>query len=73
MDAADPARLGAFWAGVLNLTWKLNEDGEGLLSGPTPQHTIWINRVPESSPSSTGSTSTSTRETWRTSRRSARL
>jgi hypothetical protein len=47
IDAGDPARLGAFWAGVLNRTWEPKEDGAGLLSGPTPQHTIWINRVPE--------------------------
>jgi len=47
MDAADPARLGAFWAGVLDLAWEPKEDGDGLLSGPTPQHTIWINQVPD--------------------------
>jgi len=47
MDAADPARLGAFWAGVLDLAWKPQEDGDGQLTGPAPQHTIWINQVPE--------------------------
>ena len=47
MDAADPARLGLFWAGVLDLAFEPMEDGDGLLSGPTPQHTIWINQVPE--------------------------
>jgi hypothetical protein len=47
MDAADPARLGPFWAAVLDRAWQPQEDGEGLLSGPTPQHTIWINQVPE--------------------------
>jgi hypothetical protein len=47
LDAADPARLGAFWAAVLGRTWEAKEDGGGLLTGPTPQHTIWINRVPE--------------------------
>jgi hypothetical protein len=47
VDASDPARLGAFWAGVLDRTWAPKEDGAGLVSGPTPQHTIWINQVPE--------------------------
>ena len=47
MDAGDPARLGGFWAGVLERTWKQQEEGDGLLSGPTPQHTIWVNQVPE--------------------------
>ena len=47
LDAGDPARLGAFWAAVLGLTWESRDDGDGLLTGPTPQHTIWVNRVPE--------------------------
>ena len=47
LDAGDPARLGAFWAAVLDRTWEARDDGEGLLRGPTPQHTIWVNRVPE--------------------------
>jgi hypothetical protein len=47
LDANDPARLGAFWAGVLGRTWQTQEDGDGLLTGQTPQHTIWVNRVPE--------------------------
>jgi Glyoxalase-like domain len=47
VDASDPARLGAFWARVLDRTWAPKEDGAGLVSGPTPQHTIWINQVPE--------------------------
>ena len=46
LDAGGPARLGAFWASVLGRTWEA-EDGGGLLTGPTPQHTIWVNRVPE--------------------------
>jgi hypothetical protein len=40
-------RLGAFWAGVLDRTWEARDDDEGLLRGPTRQHTIWVNRVPE--------------------------
>src|SRR6266852_2382694 len=47
MDAGDPARLGGFWARVLDLSWQAQDGGDGLLRGPTPQHTIWINRVPE--------------------------
>ncbi len=47
LDAGDPARLGAFWAAVLGRTWEAQANGDGLLAGPTPQHTIWVNRVPE--------------------------
>jgi Glyoxalase-like domain len=47
LDAGDPALLGTFWAAVLGRTWEARDDGDGLLTGPTPQHTIWINRVPE--------------------------
>lgn len=47
LDAGDPVRLGAFWAGVLDRTWEARDDDEGLLRGPTRQHTIWVNRVPE--------------------------
>jgi hypothetical protein len=32
VDAGDPGLLGSFWAAV---------------TGPTPQHTIWVNPVPE--------------------------
>jgi hypothetical protein len=47
LDAGDPARLGAFWAAVLGRTGEAQDDGDGLLTGPTPQHAIWVNRVPE--------------------------
>jgi hypothetical protein len=47
LDAGDPARLGAFWAVALGRTRETNDDGEELLTGPTPQHTIWVNQVPE--------------------------
>jgi hypothetical protein len=46
-DAADPARVGRFWASALGLTWHAQPGGDGWLSGPTPQHTIWVNGVPE--------------------------
>jgi glyoxalase superfamily protein len=47
LDAGNPARLGAFWAAVLGRAWEAQGNGDGLLTGPTPQHTIWVNRVPE--------------------------
>jgi hypothetical protein len=48
LDAGSPARLGAFWAAALGRAWQEQEPGgDGLLTGPTPQHTIWVNRVPE--------------------------
>ena len=47
LDASDQARLGVFWAGVLGLTWQVRDGGEGLLTGPTKQHAIWVTNVPE--------------------------
>lgn len=47
IDAVDAAALGAFWAAVLGRTWEPDEDGEGRIVGRTPEHTIWVNRVPE--------------------------
>jgi hypothetical protein len=47
MDAADPARLSAFWGPVLDRTWHPKDDGHGWLAGPTYRHTIWVARVPE--------------------------
>ncbi len=47
LDAVDPLHLGRFWAAVLGL--KLADAGEGdaVLRGPSPRHTVWINAVPE--------------------------
>lgn len=47
LDAGDPARLGVFWAGALGLTWHVRDNGEGLLTGPTKRHAIWVSKVPE--------------------------
>src|SRR5689334_15154902 len=47
LDAVDPARLGQFYAAVLGRSFEPDEDREAVLHGPTPQHTIWINKVPE--------------------------
>lgn len=47
VDAVDPVPLGRFWAGTLGLELQQREDGLVLLTGPTPQSTVWVNRVPE--------------------------
>ncbi len=47
IDASDSARLGPFWAAVLGREWEAKGDGDGLLTGPTRNHTIWVNGVPE--------------------------
>ncbi|HEY2443804.1 MAG TPA: VOC family protein [Streptosporangiaceae bacterium] len=47
LDAVDPARLGPFWGDVLGLSWEMLDDGDGVLTGPTPQHAIWVSKVPE--------------------------
>src|SRR3954463_10372761 len=47
IDAGDPVRLGEFWAGLLGLELHQQDNGDAYLTGPTPQHTIWVNRVPE--------------------------
>jgi hypothetical protein len=47
IDAVDAPRLGAFWAPLLGLEAKPLDDGDLILSGPTPQHAIWVNEVAE--------------------------
>jgi len=47
IDAVDPGRLGAFWAGVLGLREETRDDGQVLLVGATPEQTVWVNAVPE--------------------------
>jgi hypothetical protein len=47
LDAGHVTRLGEFWAAVLGRAWELKDDGDGVLTGPTPEHTIWANAVPE--------------------------
>jgi hypothetical protein len=50
LDATDAHLLGTFWAGALGLELRpAGEDSNGdyLLVGPTPQHTVWVNQVPE--------------------------
>src|SRR3954462_506558 len=47
IDAVDPAAMGRFWAGALQLDLQLTDDGAARLDGPEPRHGVWINRVPE--------------------------
>jgi catechol 2,3-dioxygenase-like lactoylglutathione lyase family enzyme len=47
IDAADAALLGRFWAEVLGLEFHRQEGGDVYLTGPTPQHQVWINTVPD--------------------------
>ena len=47
IDAADPVRLGAFWAAALDLEAQSLDDGDVVLRGDDPGRTVWVNRVPE--------------------------
>jgi hypothetical protein len=47
LDASNAATLGAFWAAVLDRRWEPDGTDDGVLRGPTPQHTVWLNPVPE--------------------------
>jgi hypothetical protein len=47
IDATDVPKQGMFWAKALGFAWHLGDDGDGWISGPTEQHTIWVNHVPE--------------------------
>jgi hypothetical protein len=48
LDATDARVLGEFWAGALGLDLRpAGENGDCKLLGPTSEHTIWVNRVPE--------------------------
>jgi Glyoxalase-like domain len=47
VDAVDADVLGRFWAEVLGLTFVPHDDGDAQLDGPTPEHRVWINTVPE--------------------------
>jgi hypothetical protein len=45
IDAENAHNLGAFYAHALGLTYE--DDGrDAVLRGPTPAHTIWVNKVP---------------------------
>ena len=47
IDAVDPVALGEFWAPTLGLGLTPLDDGDVRLDGPTPQHAVWVNKVPE--------------------------
>jgi hypothetical protein len=47
IDAVDASVLGPFWASALGLTYAAHDDGDAQLDGPTPEHRVWINTVPE--------------------------
>jgi Glyoxalase-like domain len=47
IDAVDPARMQRFWGDTLGLDPTPDDGGTLDLLGPTPQHRVWINRVPE--------------------------
>ena len=47
IDAVDAPLLGRFWANALGLAYVAAPDGGCHLTGPTPQHTVWVNDVPE--------------------------
>jgi len=49
IDTGASDRLGRFWASVLGLDFEGDDQpgGAGSLTGPTPQHRVWMNVVPE--------------------------
>jgi len=47
VDANDASVIGPFWAAALGLAYVAHDDGDAQLDGPTPEHRVWINTVPE--------------------------
>jgi hypothetical protein len=47
IDAVDDARMQLFWARTLGLEAVPDDGGTLDLVGPTPQHRVWVNKVPE--------------------------
>jgi catechol 2,3-dioxygenase-like lactoylglutathione lyase family enzyme len=47
LDATAPKVLGAFWATALSREMSVQDGGDAVLSGATPEDTIWVNAVPE--------------------------
>jgi hypothetical protein len=48
IDATDGPRMAQFWAAAIGLTAAENGPrGDAVLRGSIPEHTIWINQVPE--------------------------
>ena len=47
LDTTRPDEVGPFWAATLGLTGERQAGGDWVLRGPTKEHTIWVNTVPE--------------------------
>jgi catechol 2,3-dioxygenase-like lactoylglutathione lyase family enzyme len=47
LDAPDAERAGRFWSSALGLGFDVHRESVVRLSGPAPQHTVWVNAVPE--------------------------
>ncbi|TNC48043.1 VOC family protein, partial [Mumia zhuanghuii] len=47
IDVNDVPAATAFWAAALGLTPEALPGGDAVLRGPTPEHRVWINAVPE--------------------------
>ena len=47
IDTVDPVVSAGFWSRVLDFTPQPTAENANRLTGPTPGHTVWINRVPE--------------------------
>jgi hypothetical protein len=47
IDAVDDAKMQLFWAETLGLDPVPDDGGTLDLVGPTPEHRVWINKVPE--------------------------
>jgi hypothetical protein len=47
LDATRAEVVAEFWSRVLGLDLELFDDGDACLRGATPQHTIWVDAVPE--------------------------
>lgn len=47
LDAVDAPRAARFWAATLGLSVGADRGATIRLDGPTPEHTVWVNAVPE--------------------------
>lgn len=47
IDASNARRVAEFWATALGLRLEENGPDDMVLRGPSPAHTVWIDRVPE--------------------------
>ncbi|WP_219415916.1 VOC family protein [Pseudonocardia nigra] len=47
VDAVDAERSARFWSAALGLGCAPHRESVVRLPGPTPQHTVWVNAVPE--------------------------